>query len=74
MFRTKFLASTSPTTNMTETREHVKPTPEAEVAEEVVPTELGGCPVASVRRAAETFRGRAETQVAKLSTANETAA
>jgi hypothetical protein len=53
MFRTKFLASTSPTTNMTETREHVKPIPEAEAAEEIVPTELGGCPVALIHRAAE---------------------
>ena len=51
--RTEISASTSPTTNMTETREHVKPIPEVEVAEEVVPIELRGCPVASIRRAAE---------------------
>jgi hypothetical protein len=52
MFRMKFLSSTSTTTNMTGSREHVKPILEAEVAEELVPTELGER-VASIHRAAE---------------------
>ena len=44
---------TSPTKNMTESKGGVKPIPEAALAKSHAPIELGGCPVASIHRAAE---------------------
>ena len=44
---------TSPTKNMTESKGGVKPIPKAALAKSNAPIELGGCPVASMHRAAE---------------------